>query len=82
MRKKIIAGNWKMNKNATEAVEFINQLKAIDLINALFSEVNPIPVKEAVRQMGFDVGKCRMPLVDMDEAGQISMSEALQEYNR
>lgn len=31
MRKKIIAGNWKMNKNATEAVEFINELKAKDL---------------------------------------------------
>ena len=56
------------------------QLKAIGLINALFSEVNPIPVKEAVRQIGFDVGKCRMPLVDMDEAGQIRISEALQGY--
>ena len=56
------------------------QLKAIDLINALFCEVNPIPVKEAVRQMGFDVGKCRMPLVDIDENGQIKISEALQAY--
>lgn len=56
------------------------QLKAINLINALFSEVNPIPVKEAVRQMGFDVGKCRMPLIDMDEKGQLSILEALQEY--
>jgi len=56
------------------------QLKAINLINALFSEVNPIPVKEAVRQMGFDVGKCRMPLIDMDENGQLSILEALQEY--
>lgn len=56
------------------------QLKSIKLINALFSEVNPIPVKEAVRQLGFDVGKCRMPLIDMDEKGQINISEALQEY--
>ena len=31
MRKKIVAGNWKMNKNATEAVEFINELKAQNL---------------------------------------------------
>jgi len=56
------------------------QLKAINLINGLFCEVNPIPVKEAVRQIGFDVGKCRLPLVDMDEAGQIRISEVLQEY--
>ena len=56
------------------------QLKAMKLISTLFCEVNPIPVKEAVRQLGFDVGKCRMPLIDMDEAGQIKISEVLQEY--
>lgn len=56
------------------------QLGAIDLIKALFSEVNPIPVKEAVRQIGFDVGKCRMPLVDMTEEGQMMISEALRMY--
>jgi len=56
------------------------QLKSINLTNALFSEVNPIPVKEAVRQIGFDVGKCRLPLVDIDEAGQIKISEELHEY--
>jgi len=56
------------------------QLNAIDLIKALFCEVNPIPVKEAVRQIGFDVGKCRMPLVDMTEEGQMMISEALRRY--
>jgi len=56
------------------------QLKSINLTNTLFSEVNPIPVKEAVRQIGFDVGKCRLPLVDIDEAGQIKISEELHEY--
>lgn len=56
------------------------QLGAIDLIKALFSEVNPIPVKEAVRQIGFDAGKCRMPLVDMTEEGQMMISEALRMY--
>jgi len=56
------------------------QLDTIDLIKALFSEVNPIPVKEAVRQIGFDVGKCRMPLVDMTEEGQMMISEALRKY--
>ncbi|MBP3285205.1 MAG: 4-hydroxy-tetrahydrodipicolinate synthase [Clostridia bacterium] len=56
------------------------QLQAIELIQALFSEVNPIPVKEAVRQIGFDVGKCRMPLVDMTEEGQMRISVALKNY--
>ena len=58
------------------------QLKAIELINTLFFEVNPIPVKEAVRQIGFDVGKCRLPLVDVDEAGQLKISKALENYYR
>ena len=56
------------------------QLKAIDLINTLFFETNPIPVKEAVRQIGFDVGKCRLPLVDVDEEGQIRISKSLENY--
>lgn len=56
------------------------QLKAIDLINTLFFETNPIPVKEAVRQIGFDVGKCRLPLVDVDEQGQIKIANALEKY--
>ena len=56
------------------------QLKAIELINTLFFEVNPIPVKEAVRQIGFDVGKCRLPLVAVDEIGQLKISKALENY--
>lgn len=56
------------------------QLKSLSLTNTLFCEVNPIPVKEAVRQLGFDVGKCRLPLVDIDEAGQIKISEELHDY--
>lgn len=38
------------------------QLKYLGLISALFADVNPIPVKEAMNQMGFDVGGCRLPL--------------------
>ena len=56
------------------------QLKAIELINTLFFETNPIPVKEAVRQIGFDVGKCRLPLVDVDEVGQFKIAKALEKY--
>lgn len=41
------------------------QLEYIDLINALFCEVNPMPVKFALNLMGYDVGPCRMPLTDL-----------------
>lgn len=44
------------------------QIKYLDLINSLFIEVNPIPVKTALRMMGFNVGPLRMPLFDMEEA--------------
>lgn len=43
------------------------QIKYLELINNLFIEVNPIPVKEAMNLMGMNAGKCRMPLVDMAE---------------
>lgn len=41
------------------------QLEYIDLIDALFIDVNPIPVKTAVNLIGFDAGNCRMPLTDL-----------------
>ena len=44
------------------------QLQYLDLINHLFMDVNPIPVKEALNLMGWDVGECRLPLVSMEEA--------------
>ena len=44
------------------------QLDLLPLINALFCEVNPIPVKEAMNLMGKNVGECRLPLVKMEEA--------------
>jgi len=43
------------------------QLQTLDLIKALFSEVNPIPVKAAVTLMGFKAGPCRMPLTEIAE---------------
>ena len=43
------------------------QLKLLDLINSLFADVNPIPVKEALNMMGFPAGPCRMPLCEMDD---------------
>ncbi|NLI90234.1 MAG: 4-hydroxy-tetrahydrodipicolinate synthase [Epulopiscium sp.] len=44
------------------------QLKYLDLVHLLFSEVNPIPVKAALNMMGWDVGNCRLPLTPMEES--------------
>lgn len=41
------------------------QLKLLPLIRALFSEVNPIPVKAALKELGFDCGSCRLPLTSI-----------------
>ena len=41
--------------------------KYVDLMNALFMDVNPIPVKAAMNMMGFNCGHCRLPLVDMTD---------------
>ena len=41
------------------------QLKLLPLIRALFSEVNPIPVKAAMKELGFDCGICRLPLTTL-----------------
>jgi 4-hydroxy-tetrahydrodipicolinate synthase len=43
------------------------QLKYLGLANALFMDVNPIPVKEAMNLMGKNVGECRLPLVRMEQ---------------
>lgn len=46
------------------------QLKTIPLIKALFSEVNPIPVKAALNIIGYDFGVPRLPLVEMSKNGK------------
>lgn len=43
------------------------QLQTLNLIKALFCEVNPMPVKAAVNLLGYKAGKCRMPLTDLSE---------------
>ncbi|MDI9518801.1 MAG: 4-hydroxy-tetrahydrodipicolinate synthase [Bacillota bacterium] len=43
------------------------QLEYLDIIDSMFYEVNPIPVKEALNHLGFEAGPCRMPLFDMDK---------------
>ena len=52
------------------------QTKLYPLINALFCEVNPIPVKTAMNLMGYDAGKLRLPLYEMSDSNlQILKSE-------
>ena len=57
------------------------QTDLISLIDALFSDVNPIPVKEALNLMGKKVGPCRMPLIEMSDAGRKNLEAALVKYD-
>lgn len=57
------------------------QLKYIPLINALFCEVNPIPVKTALNLMGLDVGPLRMPLIDMEPVNVERLRNELRNCN-
>lgn len=56
------------------------QLEAIPLINALFCEVNPIPVKAALNLMGRQAGPMRLPLTEMEENNQEILKNAMKEY--
>ena len=53
------------------------QIEYLDLINNLFADVNPIPVKEALNIMGFEVGPCRMPLVAPSDAVKEKLTASL-----
>jgi 4-hydroxy-tetrahydrodipicolinate synthase len=50
------------------------------LITALFSEVNPIPVKAGLNMQGFNVGSPRLPLVEMTDAGKERLRKAMVEF--
>lgn len=56
------------------------QLEAIELIDALFCEVNPIPVKKALNLMGMGAGTLRLPLTQMEEAHVAKLEKAMKEY--
>lgn len=56
------------------------QLKLIDLIDALFSEVNPIPVKTAMRLLGYAAGPLRLPLCDMEPMHVEQLKTALKAH--
>lgn len=56
------------------------EAKFLPLMDALFMDVNPIPVKEALRLMGIDCGICRLPLVEMDSAAKQKLAGVLKTY--
>ncbi len=56
------------------------QLRALPLINELFSEVNPIPVKKAMQLMGIDAGPLRMPLTELTEGNTEKLAKAMKEF--
>ncbi len=57
------------------------QLDALPLINALFCEVNPIPVKAALNEMNFNVGFPRLPLVELTSVGKEKLFREMKKFN-
>ena len=53
----------------------------IELMNIMFSDVNPIPVKTAMNLFGVDAGECRLPLVPMSMAGYHDLKDCLAKYD-
>ncbi len=72
MTKRVTEGDYEEAANM--------QLEALELVDALFCEVNPIPVKTALRLMGYDVGGLRLPLVEMDEKNLARLKSAMINY--
>lgn len=68
-----------LNGDPKKALEI--QQKYLDLIHALFIEVNPIPVKEAMNQLGMNIGGYRLPLTEMSPEHKELMHRCLKEVN-
>lgn len=66
-----------LNGNTAKAAEL--QIKYTGLMNALFSDVNPIPVKAAMNLLGLNAGPCRLPLYPMEEKALENLKCKLQE---
>ncbi|WMC93109.1 4-hydroxy-tetrahydrodipicolinate synthase [Kineothrix sp. MB12-C1] len=56
------------------------QLRAIELCDALFCEVNPIPVKKGLNLMNMEAGPLRMPLTEMEEANAVKLEKAMKDF--
>ena len=69
-----LTGNW---QKATAS-----QIYSLPLINALFSEVNPIPIKYALNKIGFDCGIPRLPLVELSDKNKERIDTLLKETSK
>ena len=67
-----------LNGDTKKALEI--QMKGLPLVDALFSEVNPIPVKKALNLMGMEVGPLRLPLTEMEEKNAKVLEEVMRTY--
>ena len=67
-----LSGKWK------EALDL--QLKALPLVEQLFIEVNPIPVKAALNMQGFNVGSPRLPLTELTDAHKETLRKAMIDF--
>ncbi|MBQ8817057.1 MAG: 4-hydroxy-tetrahydrodipicolinate synthase [Clostridia bacterium] len=67
-----------LNNNYTDAAAL--QLKYLKLINALFCEVNPVPVKTAMAEMGWCDIEMRLPLCEMEDANKAKLIAAMKEH--
>lgn len=65
-----------LNGDAVKACKL--QLDMLELINNLFIEVNPVPIKTAMNVLGYSAGKLRMPLVDMEEKNLETLKKSLE----
>ena len=65
------------NKNTEKALKI--QLDTLDLVNCLFCEVSPSPIKEALNLINKNVGKCRLPLVDMEPSNVLKLKNAMKD---
>ena len=55
-------------------------LQWMDLAQGLFTDVNPIPVKEAMNLMGMDAGECRLPLYPMEDGAKEKLAQLLRRH--
>lgn len=67
-----LTGNWQK--------ACASQLFALPLINALFAEVNPIPIKYAMNKIGFKCGLPRLPLIELSNKGKEKLDLELRNF--
>ncbi len=68
-----------LNNNKEESLKL--QLKFLDLIDLLFIEVNPIPVKSALNILGIEAGSLRLPLTDLTKENYDKLKDEINKLN-